>query len=283
MAYRCAFLGCGPRAGSHARAYQHITRGQIVACCDLNEQRLQEFGDEWEIENRYVDFEKMIAEQKPDVVHMVTPPTIRVSLMSDLAGAGVPAVIVEKPICIGADDYKRLRRLNAQSDTRFTVNHQLRYHPMILDLLQQVRDGDIGQVRCIDASCVLPMSGQGVHVLDLMFAFNDYTQAQTIFGASSGYNDINGTHPSPRSAAWMLTFNNGVRAMLQAGEGAPEFEPGPRHMHKRIAVYGTHGFVHWRMNAWERSVAGGEVETGEKEYREEDTIGQANLTNAVFD
>lgn len=282
MAFRCAFLGCGPRAAGHARAYQHITRGEMVACCDLNERRLHEFGDEWGIEDRYVDFREMVAQHSPDLVHLVTPPTIRVSLMTDLAELEVPAVLVEKPICIGARDYHQLRELNAQTDTKFTVNQQLRYHPMILDFLQQVQAGDIGQVRFIDASCIRGMSAQGVHVLDLMCAFSEYAEPQTIFGASSGYDDLDGTHPGPRTAAWMITFRNGLRAMLQCGEGAPVFERGPIN-NIRIALYGTHGFVHWRMNAWERSRPGGEIEAGEKSYSEEDTIAQVNLTNAVFD
>jgi hypothetical protein len=127
------------------------------------------------------------------------------------------------------------------------------------------------------------MSGQGVHVLDLMFAFNGYAPAQTVFGASSGYDDIDGTHASPRTAESLITFHNGTRAALQAGEGAPIFVPGPTHMHKRIAVYGTHGFMHWRMNGWERTARAGRVESGEQEYAAQDILGQAGLTNAMFD
>ena len=283
MSYKCAFLGCHSRARGHADAYQHITRGEMVACCDLIEERVEEFGETWGIANRYQDLDEMLEKEKPDLVHMVMVPTIRVSLMTRLAEAGVPGVIVEKPICIGADDYKALRALEESSATKFAVNHQLRHHPRILDLLSYVQEGKIGEVRFLDASSVLPMAGQGVHVLDLMFAFNGYASAQTVFGASSGYDDINGTHPTARTAQSLITFANGTRAALQAGEGAPQFVDGPRHMHKRIAVYGTNGFLHWRMNGWERTLPDGTVEQGEQEYAAQDVIGQANLTNAMFD
>ncbi len=283
MSYRSAFLGCGPRARAHADAYQHITRGERVACCDLDEERLTTFGETWGIETQYTDLAAMLEKEKPHVVHMVTPPTLRVELMQQLADAGVPAVIVEKPICIGAHDYKQLRELDAAVATKFAVNHQLRYHPQVLDFLKCIADGKIGEVKFLDASAILPMSGQGVHILDLMFAFNGYAQPKTVFGASSGYDDINGTHPSPRAAAWTITFENGARAVLQAGEGSPQFEPGPGWAHKRIAVYGTHGFMHWRMNGWDLSLPDGTVEHGEKAYADEDVIGEANLVNAVFD
>lgn len=283
MGYRSVFLGCGPRARGHANAYQLITRGEIVALCDMNAQRLNDFGDTFEVKTRYTDLDEMLRREKPDVVHLVTPPTLRVGLMTRLAEAGVPGVIVEKPIAIGADDYKQLRALEARSRTKFVVNHQLRHHPMVLRLLEETAAGKIGQVRFIDASSMLPMAGQGPHVLDLMFAFNGYARPLTVFGASSGYDDINGTHPSPRTAESLITFENGVRAAFQAGAGAPVFEEGPSWAHKRIAVYGTHGFFHWRMNAWERSLPDGTVEQGTKSYSEEDVQGQAGLTNALFD
>ena len=284
MSFRCAFLGCGSRSHGHAEAYAHITRGVKTACCDLDRERLDEYGERHGIGSRYTDLDEMLEKEEPDVVHLVTPPTQRVELMTRLSGAGVPGVIIEKPICIGADDYAALRRLESSASTRFAVNHQLRHHPRILAFLDDVAAGSIGEVRFIDASCVLPMSGQGVHILDLMFAFAGYAEIENLFGASSGYDDIDGHHPSPRTAETLITFKNGIRAALQAGAGAPIFDPSvPNWGHKRNAVYGTHGFRHWWMQGWERSMANGEVERGAHEYREQDILGQAGLTNAMFD
>lgn len=284
MSFKCAVLGCGGRSRGHAAAYERITRGTLAACCDLNEERLNPYAEQFGVPNRYTDLDEMLSKEKPDVVHMITPPTLRVGLMTRLAEAGVPGVIVEKPICLGGDDYKALRSLEQNSNTKFAVNHQLRHHPKVLEFLDDVAEGRIGDVRFLDASAVLPMSGQGVHVLDLMFAFAGYAEVETVFGASSGYDDIGGTHPSAKTAESLITFRNGMRAALQAGAGAPMFDKStPRHMHKRIAVYGTRGFRHWWMNGWEKTMADGNVEKGEQEYGVEDIQGQAGLTNAMFD
>jgi predicted dehydrogenase len=287
MGFRCAVLGCGGRSRGHANAYKLITRGKLVAICDMNEKRLKDYGDAYGIATRYTNFEEMLRKEKPDLLHIVTPPTLRVGLMTQAAEAGVRGVIVEKPICIGAEDYKALRALNARSKTKFVVNHQLRFHPKVLELLKYVRDGHIGQLRFIDASAVLPMSGQGVHVMDLAFAFNGYAKSATAFAGLSGYDDINGTHPSPKSVEILVNFENGVRALIESGQTALRVDDSPNakynHMHKRIAVYGTNGFVHWRMSGWERSLPNGTVETGKKSYAEEDNPGQAGLTNALMD
>jgi len=283
MSYRCALLGCGGRAKGHAAAYEFIDRGGIVAVCDMDESRLHPFGDEFGIETRYTDLDEMLDKEKPDVVHCVTRPNLRVPLLTKLSEAGVPGVLVEKPIAVGGDDFKALRALDEGNTTKIAVNHQLRHHPMILDMLKDVQDGKIGEVRFLDATALLPMAGQGCHVLDLMFAFNGYAKPISVFGASSGFDDIDGTHASPLSAESLITFENGARGALMTGEGAPIFEEGPRWAHKRIAVYGTHGFLHWRMYGWERSMPDGTVAKGEKDYREEDVQGQANHTNAMFD
>jgi predicted dehydrogenase len=284
MDYRCAIVGCGARAAGHAAAYGRVGRGKLVACCDLDTARLDAFADQHQIPGRYTSLPAMLAQERPDIVHLVTKPIHRVGPMTELAEAGVPAVIVEKPICVGAADYLALRALEQSSPTRFAVNHQLRHHPLILDYLRRVGAGEIGAVRMIDASAGLPLSGQGVHILDLAFAFAGYSPVEKVFAAASGYDDIDGTHPSPAATAAVITFAGGIRAVLQTGEGFPVFEPHDAvWFHKRIAVYGTHGHLHWRMSGWERSEEGGRCVGGPLDYGAEDIQGQAALTEAVFD
>ncbi len=283
MSHKVAFLGCGGRANGHAWVYPNIDRGSAVACCDLIEEKAVEFAGKYDIPNWYLDLDDMIEREQPDLVHMSMPPTIRHSLMKRLSDHGVPAVIVEKPIAIGTRDYRLLRELEASSATKFTVNHQLRYRERILEMLDHVAAGDIGAVRCLDASAMLAMSGQGVHVLDLMFAFADHTDVRAVHAACSGFDDINGTHPSPESVSALITFVDEKRGVLQSGAGVPEMaKDRARHMHKRIAAYGETGFLHWTMHSWEKGI-GGSVERGEHEYRIVDDVGQINLTNAVFD
>lgn len=283
MSYKVAFLGCGGRMNGHARVYPMIEEGAPVACCDLVEEKAVEFAEKYSIPKWYLDLDEMIEKEQPDLVHMSMPPTIRYSLMKRLSDHGVPAVVVEKPIAIGADDYKQLRELEAASETKFAVNHQLRYHDLTLEMLDRVAQGEIGNVRCLDASAKLPMNGQGVHVLDLMFAYAGYTEIRSVHAACSGFDDINGTHPSPLTASALITFVDEKRGVLQSGDGVPEIaQDVPRHMHKRIAVYGETGYLHWKMNGWEMGI-GGKYSSGEHVYSEVDDVGQANLVRAVFD
>ena len=71
--YKSAFLGYGGRAQGHAHAYQHVKGGEIGAICDMNEQLLNDFGDDFSISKRYTDLHQMLDQESPDLLHIVTP------------------------------------------------------------------------------------------------------------------------------------------------------------------------------------------------------------------
>lgn len=281
--FRSAFLGCGGRARGHAQAYSKISRARMVAICDLNEARLKDFGEMFGIENRYTDIHEMLDKEKPDLLHIVTQPDVRVQLMSVAAEHEVPAVIVEKPIALDGKDYKAILELSRKSKTKFVVNHQLRFHPKFLELLSDVRSGKIGELKFIEVSARLNLSGQGTHITDLLFAMNDYAEPESVFAQASGIHGLSSSHPAPDMSEAYITFKNGMRALLVCGTNAPSVGQYPDHYHKRIAVFGTHGFVHWWMEGWERKTRDGSYEKGTKSYAEEDLLGQKGLTEAVFD
>ena len=277
--YRCAFLGCGGRARGHAHAYAKITRGKIVAICDLNEERLNAFGNEYGVEQRYTDIHAMLDQEKPDLLHIVTLPALRVPLMTIAAEHNVPAAIVEKPIAIGEEDFRSIAQLGKQSSTKFVVNHQLHFHPKAIELQNIIESGKIGEVRFLDVSCGMNLSGQGTHVIELMHTFSGCARPTSVFGQVSGAGGLDSAHPAPDMSEAAITFENGVRGLLCCGGNAPDMGGGS----KRISVHGTRGFVHWQMSAWEISTPDGGYQHGDKSYGAEDVIGQQGLTEAVFD
>lgn len=183
---KSAFLGCGPRAREHAIAYEQVTKGQLEAICDLDEARLEAFGDEFGIDRRYTDFEGMLEAERPDLLHIVTLPSIRVDVMTIAAEHEVPVVIVEKPIALQGEDYRQIVELERRASTRFVVNTQLHFHPDNLALKRYVAEGHIGEVRFIDVSARSTMLDQGVHVLELAQSYNDFAPFSHVFGQVSG-------------------------------------------------------------------------------------------------
>ncbi len=282
--YRSCFLGCGGRARGHAQAYKHVTRSEMVAICDMNEERLNSFGDDFGVETRYTDMVEMIEKEKPDLLHIVTPPTIRYSLMKIAADLGVPAVIVEKPIALQSEDYIEIRTL-LDAETKFIVNTQLHFHPNNLTLGAAVRGGEIGEIRFVDASARSTPIDQGPHVLELVSSYLGLIAPTQVFGQVSGGEHMGGSQPSPQHGSAAVTYEGGIRAQVTFGTAsAPRiWDSDSTVMHKRIAVYGTEGWTHWYMAGWEKFTQGGGYESGSHGYGEQDVLGQAGLTDAIFD
>lgn len=281
--FKCAFLGCGPRARGHARAYKHVTRGKIVAICDLDEQRLNAFGDEFGVSARYKDAHEMLDKVKPDLLHAIAVPTIRIPFMEISIQHNVPIVILEKPIALWGEDYKQIKALGEKSKTKFVVNTQLHFHARNLELKRNVAEGRIGEVRFIDVSARSTPLDQGVHVLELAHSYNGFAAPISVFGQVSGAKALTSRQPSPDMAVAHIIFANGVRAQMVTGACAPiATKQESIYHHKRISVYGTRGYVQWTMWWWER-MYDGHYERGEHNYGVEDDLAQARLTEACFD
>jgi predicted dehydrogenase len=281
--YKSCCLGCGPRARGHADAYRFVKAARLEAVCDMNAERLGKFADEFRVPRRYSDARAMLEKEKPDLLHVVTQPEQRLEFFQLAEDFGVPALLVEKPLCLDAADFNAIAAFGQKAKTRVIVNHQLRYHPKVLELMEIVRGGEIGEVRLVDGSARYPLAGQGTHVLNLMFAYAGDRRPTRVFGQASGKRFFIPHHPCPDSAVGELVFDSGAHGILACGENAPVVhDPKVDWMHKRVAVYGTQGFVHWTMSSWELCTPRRGYQRGEKSYAEEDVRGEAAMIDAVF-
>ena len=290
--YKTAILGCRGRARAHANAYRFVKRGKVAAICDMNEERLNEFGDEFDISSRYTDLDEMLEKEKPDVLHIVTAPVlrgtserIRYSLMKQASDAGVPAAIVEKPIAVESEDWKQIAGLAEETKTKFAINTQLNFHPKNLELKQDVAEGRIGEIKFIDASARSTPVDQGPHVLQLVSSYIDNSRPVRVLGQIAGSEGLDSDQPSPMHAAGQVLYENGLHVSVAFGTGmgtTASDNPGI-YGHKRVFVVGTEGFVHWRFSSWERSTQEGGYEGGPLNYGDQNIVAQGNLTEAVFD
>lgn len=286
--YKCAIIGVsGGRAHGHAQAYRHIKRGQLVAISSRETDKLNIFGDQYAIADRYTDYQEMFARAQPDLVHVNTPPNVRLEIMAAAAAANIPALIIEKPLALQTEDYEAIQNFARHSQTKISINHQLHFHPRRQMLQKLVQENGIGEIRFIDASARMNMAYQGTHTLQAMGAFNLEAVPIQIMGQVGGRQGLRETprwHLAPDYCMATLIYDNGVSGLLRCGTNAPFVLANDEriNVHKRIAVYGTKGYVHWTMWSWEVG-QDGRVESGSHHYPDEDILGQAAMTEAMFD
>lgn len=286
--YKCAIVAVsGGRARGHAEAYKYIERGTLAAISTRNRKNLDAFGETWGVDARYTDYAEMFAREKPDLVHVNTPPDVRLAVFQAAEEAGVPALIVEKPLAIDGEDYWAIREFAKSTRVKIAINHQLHFHPRRMAFQQLVQDGAIGDLRFIDASARMNLAYQGTHTLQAIGAFHPHGQPVSIMGqvaGTGGLADSPRKHFAPDQCMGAITFDDNVSALLRCGANAPFVLPGDErsNVHKQIAVYGTKGLVHWTMWSWESNIDG-KYDSGSHIYQEEDILGQAAMTEAMFD
>ena len=284
--YKCAIIGVsGGRARGLAEAYRHVKRGKLVAVSTRQADKLQQFGDKFQVAARYTDYRDMLEKEKPDLVHVNTPPTVRLEIFEAAEAAGIQAVLVEKPLAVQGEDYLAIKRFAQTARVKIAINHQLHFHPRRQYLQQFVGDGHIGQVRFIEASAGMNLAYQGTHSLQAIGAFLPEAKPVTVFGqvsGASGLQETRGQHYAPDQCVASINYDNGLSALLRCGDNAPKVGDGRINTHKQVAVYGTEGYVQWTMHGWE-TASGGKYHSGLHSYPEEDILGQAAMTDAMFD
>ena len=138
----------------------------------------------------------------------------------------------------------------------------------------------------MDASSGLNLAYQGTHSLQAIGAFTPGLVPTTVFGAAAGNNGLQPNireHYAPDQSLAALNYSDGLPASLRCGDNAPRVPGGDaNYQHKRIAVYGEKGWVHWTMWSWETFIDG-VYESGEHLYPDEDVLGQAAMCDAMFD
>jgi len=145
-----AIIGCGRIAKRHAE--QMKKHGQLLAVCDVIEERAKElaadYGARW-----YLSAEEMLLNEKDvNIVAICSPNGLHAphSVLSLRAGKHV---LCEKPLATSSKDAKEMMAAALKSNRKLFVVKQNRYNPPVMavkDLLENDRLGNIFsfQVNC---------------------------------------------------------------------------------------------------------------------------------------
>lgn len=147
---RFAIAGCGrigKRHVGHAK-----TAGEIVAVCDIVEERAQMVAQEAECSG-YGSLEEMLAKhQDIDVVAVCTPNGLHAEHTIQALSAG-HHVLCEKPMAIRVRDCIEMIRAAEANNRRLFIVKQNRYNPPIVALKQLIDEGKLGKILSVHLSC----------------------------------------------------------------------------------------------------------------------------------
>jgi predicted dehydrogenase len=242
--YTVTIAGLGRRGIHHAQAFSKNPRFEIVGLCDIDEGRMQEAAGQFDISYTNADAAQMLADTQPDIFTFCTLPTVRQQLVQVGVKAGVKLIAYEKPMAMSTNEALEIRKLLRDSGTKSVVSHQHRYGEHYKKVREIIDSGAIGRVHTIYAHATPWMLHLITHLIDYVRWYNDNAEAEWVVGQAAGKEKFSDIHPSPDYIAGLIQFKNGVRGIVECGEGAPDVPEVDYWWRKcRISVQGTEGFA----------------------------------------
>ena len=149
--YRVGIIGCGGIGGNYATAFQQLhDRTTVVAACDILEEKVNAFVEQFEIPSAYTDMHQMLRKEGLDIVGVTTHNREHVEPTIAAAQAGAKAVLCEKPMALNMGDADRVIEACERSGTKLAIDHTMRFEPNWQRVKQMVDEGVIGKLLHIE-------------------------------------------------------------------------------------------------------------------------------------
>lgn len=144
MTLKVAIVGCGKIADGHVEEIQKIPeQAQVVAVCDLELLMAEQVARRYGIPAYYDDLARLLERERPDVVHITTPPGSHLALGKLCIDAGCH-VYVEKPLTLNYPDSKALIDYAVEKKKKLTIGYSYLFDPPALEMRQLIEDGLLG-------------------------------------------------------------------------------------------------------------------------------------------
>jgi predicted dehydrogenase len=125
--YRVALIGTGGIVTSHLEAIAALSdRLELVAAVDQNAARVESVCAQAGIPRAYTDAETMLADEHPDLVHILTPPATHLPLALAALDAGA-WVWCEKPLCRSLAEFDQIAAAEARTRCYVSTVFQWRF------------------------------------------------------------------------------------------------------------------------------------------------------------
>ncbi len=224
--YRAAIIGCGSIGHAHMDGYRLVDGVDVVAIVDPVAEAREHYIEQYEDLSLqpFATVEEMLEQVKPDIVSVCTWHLLHPAPTIAAAGAGVKAVICEKPMAIGMGAADSMVEACAASGTKLVISHQRRFTPGWERARQLLAEGVIGDPEFVTNKVREGLTNWGTHTIDgSRFVLGD-PRAEWVMGAVERGTDRYERDTAIEDACMgLIHFETGVQLFIQSdlmAEGA---------------------------------------------------------------
>ncbi len=142
---RVGVIGLG--MGRHHLAGYDLCKdkAEIVALCDIDEDRLSEFKEKYNVPKAFKDYREMLALKDLDVVSVATPNYLHASITIDALKAG-KHVLCEKPMAMNAEEAQGMVDEAKKAKKKLMIHFNFRFSPQSQLLKRYIEAGELGRI-----------------------------------------------------------------------------------------------------------------------------------------
>ena len=142
---RFALIGCGRIAKNHAAPLREIPGAELAAACDIVPDRAQSFRARYGVPV-YTNYHDMLAEEKIDVVNILTPSGMHPVHAIDIIDRYRKHVVIEKPMAMSLQDLPKMQAAAARRGIKIFPVYQNRYNKAVRRVRSDLEAGRFGKL-----------------------------------------------------------------------------------------------------------------------------------------
>ena len=216
-------IGTGNISHSHMAGYKAlIDEVEVVAACDIDENKLAAYCEQYDIPNKYTDFNEMMAKEDLDAVSVCTWNSVhKDATIAALRGGA--NVICEKPMAMNTEEALEMLKASKETGKLLQIGFVRRFGNDADALKEYISAGTFGDIYYAKATYLRrsgcpggwfgdksrsgggPLIDLGVHVIDLVRYLAGSPKAVSAYGAT--FNNLGPDRASGKKD-WQVESND---------------------------------------------------------------------------
>ncbi len=147
---KIGIVGCGNISKTHLSFINKLNFIDSISVADPQEEAINAISSKYPQVKKYKDYKEMIHQERPDVVHVLTPPQFH----CDVAMTAIQNqchVLVEKPMAADADASARLVDEASDNNVKLCVMHNHLYDDVSIEAREIMAQGVLGKITYVDS------------------------------------------------------------------------------------------------------------------------------------
>lgn len=210
-------MGCGfddnPHTitRTHAGSYYKNQKTELVALCDIDENKLKKYGRKYSVKGLYKNSTSMFKNENIDCVSICTLVDSHLDLVKEAAIYGVKGIFVEKPISNSLRSTQEIIKICKKNKIKLTVDHFRRFDPFYQSIRDFIKNEKLGDVQHVNVYYGSGIANTGSHVFDLLSMF--FGEVACLKG---NFSENLSPHKNDPNIDVFLKFKNGIKCVIQA-------------------------------------------------------------------